>query len=87
MIPQMFMDWIRDIILSWIDGLNGVLSGFDAAAAGAGLGGVMSQAGHILALFVSPGVWPIMFGAWAAWLALWSITGLIAVIARRGTAS
>lgn len=87
MIPQMFMDWLRDIVLSWINGLNGPLSGLDAGAAGAGLGGVMAQAGHMLAVFISPSVWPAMFTAWAAWLALWGITGLIAVIARRGTAS
>lgn len=87
MIPQMFMDWIRDVVLSWITGFDSLLSGFDASGAGSALGGVMAQAGHMLAVFISPGVWPAIFGAWAAWLALWGITGLIAVIARRGTAS
>lgn len=87
MIPQLLMDWLRDVIAQWLSGLNDLLSGFASAAAGSGLGGAMTQAGHVLALFISPGVWGAVFAAWGTWLGVWSVTGLIAIIARRGTAS
>lgn len=87
MILQNIMDWFRDIIVGWMSGINDLMSGFASGAAGSGLGGAMTQAGHVLALFISPGVWGAVFAAWAAWLGVWSVTGLIAVIARRGTSS
>lgn len=87
MITQSILDFFRDVIVNWINGMNSMLSGVDAGAAGAAIGGVAAQAGHFLALFISNSVWGAIVAAWLAWLALWLTTGLIAIFSRRGKAA
>jgi len=87
MITQGLLDFLRDFILNWIVGVNALMSGMDAAAAGAAIGGVAAVAGHILTLFISNSVWGAVVTTWAAWLSVWLTTGLIAIISRRGKAS
>lgn len=83
MIIQALLDFFRDIILNWITGLGSIASGMGPQAAGAAIGGAAAQAGHFLALFIAPGVWPVLVAAWLVWLAVWLTTGLVAIIARR----
>lgn len=83
MIFQGVMDFIRDIIVNWISGVSTIAQGAGAGAAGAAIGGVAAQAGHFIALFISPGVWPAMVTAWGVFLTVWLATGLVAIIARR----
>lgn len=87
MIIQAIMDFFRDIIVNWISGFADIASAIGAGDAGTAVGGVAAQAGHVIALFVSPGVWPAIVGAWGVWLAVWTATGLVAIIARRGSSS
>lgn len=84
MITQAIMDFIRDMVVNWISGVNDLSSGVDVLAAGSSIGGVSGQAGHFLALFISPGVWPVIVSAWGVWMAVWLATGLIAIFSRRG---
>lgn len=87
MIVQAIIDFFRDVIVNWLSGMSGLTGGINPAEAGAAIGGVAAQAGHVLALFVSPGVWPAIVGAWTVFLSVWVITGLVAIIARRGASS
>lgn len=87
MIPQILMDWFRDVVLNFLNLMDSMLGGIDFEGAAGAIGGVSQQASHVLALFISPGVWPAIATAWAAWLAIWGITGLVAIVARRGTSS
>lgn len=87
MIGQAILDFFRDLVVNWISGIDSLMNGIDATAAGAGAGGLSAQAGHFLALFISPGVWPAVVSAWAVWLGLWLTTGVIAIFARRGKAT
>lgn len=83
MIGQAFIDWVRDLLVTWLRGIGGLLDGIDAAGAGAAIGGVAADAGHFIALFVAPGVWGVVATAWASWLIIWAVTGLFAIIGRR----
>lgn len=83
MIIQAVLDFVRDVIVNWISGVASLASGAGASAAGAAIGGVAAQAGHFLALFVSPGVWPAVVTAWGVFLTVWLGTGLVAIVARR----
>lgn len=87
MIAQAILDFFRDVALNWIGGMNTLASGIDAPAAGAAVGGVAAQAGHVLGLFIDSSVWPILVGTWAVWIVVWLATALIAMIARRFTSS
>jgi hypothetical protein len=87
MITQAVLDFLRDVVLNWVSGVGSLASGVGASAAGAAIGGVAAQAGHFLALFISPGVWPAIVTAWGIWLVVWLTTGLIAIVARRGTSA
>lgn len=87
MIIQALLDFIRDAVLNWVSGVGSIASGMGAGPAGAAIGGVAGQAGHFLALFVSPGVWPSMVTTWVVWLGVWLTTGAIAIVARRNTSS
>lgn len=87
MITQSILDFFRDLVLNWVTGVGDIAHGVGAGAAGAAIGGVAAQAGHFLALFISPGVWPSIVTAWGIWLAVWLTTGLIAIVARRGSSS
>lgn len=86
MITQAVLDFVRDMFVNWISGFDSLLTGIDAAAAGAAIGAAASNAGHLLALFIDPGWWSTILAAWTAWIGVWLITGLIAIIARRGKA-
>lgn len=83
MITQSIIDFFRDLIVSWVSGFNSLLGGIDAESAGAAVGGVADSAGHFLALFIDPSVWPGIVTAWASWLAVWLVTGIVAIIGRR----
>lgn len=83
MIVQGFLDFLRDVVLNWVSGVGTLAAGMGASSAGAAIGGVAAQAGHFLALFISPGVWPAVVTAWGIWLLLWVTTGAIAIVARR----
>lgn len=83
MIGQGLLDFLRDLLVTWIEGADALLGGIDASAAGAAIGGVAADAGHFIALFISPGVWVVVATAWASWLVLWLVTGLFAIIGRR----
>lgn len=87
MIIQGLLDFVRDVVVTWISGVQTIAGGIDPGAAGAAIGGVAAQAGHFLALFISPGVWPVMVAAWGVWLVVWLATGLVAIVARRGSSS
>lgn len=87
MITQNFLDWIRDVIVGWLNTLGTWITDMGIEGAGAAVGSFLGQTGNVLGLFISPGVWPVVLTAWTGWLALWAITGLIAVFARRGTSS
>lgn len=84
MITQWLLNFFRDIVVNWLSGMGTLLGGVDAHAAGAAIGGVAAQAGHFLGLFIAPGVWPAIVAAWGVWLAAWLVTGLVAIISRRG---
>lgn len=87
MIPQAILDWLRDAIVTFLAIVNLPIELMGGDAAAAGLGSIIGIAGAVLALFVSPGLWGPVLIAWGTYLSLWGITGLIAVITRRGTAS
>ena len=87
MIVQGFLDFLRDVVLNWVSGVGTLAAGMGAGSAGAAIGGVAAQAGHFLALFISPGVWPAVVTAWGIWLLLWVATGAIAIVARRNASS
>lgn len=87
MIPQTLMDWFRDLIVAMLDNMATLLAGMDAAAAAGGIAGGLSAAGKLLALFISPGVWGSLMTVFGIWLAVWGITGVIAIIGRRGASS
>lgn len=87
MITQAILDFVRDIVQNWVTGAGALLLGIDADSAGAAVGGVAGSAGHFLALFIAPGVWGAIIAAWGTWIAIWLATGLIAIVARRGTSS
>lgn len=87
LIVQTVLDFFRDSLVTWIGGLTTAAAGLNLRAAGAAVGGVAAQAGHFLALFVSPGVWGAVSAAWGVWLSVWALTALVAIIARRGTSS
>lgn len=87
MITQAILDFFRDVLVNWINGVNSLMAGVDASAAGAAIGGVAAQAGHFLALFISNSVWPTVLATWAVWMGVWLTTGLIAILSRRGKAS
>lgn len=86
MIGQAILDFFRDVVANWVSGFDSLLRGIDAAAAGAAVGGGAAGAGHFLALFIAPAWWGTIVGAWAAWMGVWLVTGLVAIIARRGKA-
>lgn len=87
MIIQAVLDFLRDAVTNWISGFGTLAAGVGAGAAGAAIGGVAAQAGRFLALFISPGVWPVMVGTWVVWLSVWLTTGAVAIFARRNTSS
>jgi len=87
MIIQALIDFFRDVFVNWLTGLNGLLTGVDPEEAGTAIGSVAASAAHILALFISPGVWGAVVTTWGIWLTVWLATALIAIIARRGTSS
>lgn len=86
MIGQSIFDFFRDIILSWVSGMNTLMANIDAHGAGVAIGAASGQAGHFLALFISSGMWGGVLTAFGVWNAVWLITGLVAIIARRGAA-
>jgi len=81
---QAALDFLRDVVLNFISGFSTLTSGLDLSAAGAAVGGSAAQAGHLLAVFISPSVWPVLFASWGIMLGVYSATGLAAVITRRG---
>lgn len=87
MITQAILDFIRDVVVNWVTGVGTASEGIGAAQAGAAIGGVAGQAGHFLALFVSPAVWPFMVAAWGIWFTAWLTTAVVAIIARRGASA
>lgn len=87
MIIQALLDFFRDAVLNWVSGIGSLAAGMGASSAGAAIGGVAGQAGHFLALFISPGVWPAMVTTWFVWLTVWLTTGAVAIVARRNTSS
>lgn len=87
MIIQAIMDFFRDVVVNWINGFGSITGGLDPAEAGSAIGGAAGGAGHFLALFISPSVWPAVAGAWGVWLAAWITTGLVAIIGRRASGS
>lgn len=87
MITQALLDFFRDVIVNWINGVNSLMVGIDAAAAGAAIGGVAAAAGRLLALFVTNSGWLVILATWGVWMAVWLTTGLIAIVSRRGKAS
>jgi hypothetical protein len=84
MIVQAVLDFIRDFVVAWLYGINGMLSGFNAAEAGDAIGGVAASGGRVIALFISPGVWGPITVAWGLFLTVYFATALIAIVARRG---
>lgn len=84
MIIQAILDFVRDVVVNWVAGVAAIAQGAGASAAGAAIGGVAAQAGHFLALFIAPGVWPAIVVAWGVFLTVWLATGLVAIVARRG---
>lgn len=87
MIAQDFLDWLRDVILNWVSGTKDIIdtAGFETAGdavASAGIG-----AGHFLALFIGAASWAVAVTAFGTYVGVWLVTGLIAVVSRRGTAS
>lgn len=83
MIIQAILDFFRDGVVNWLRGINIMLEGIPAQAAGAAIGGVADNAGHVLSLFISNDVWPGIATTWGVWMGVWLTTGLIAIIARR----
>lgn len=87
MIPQTFMDWFRDLIVTVLNATAGLLNGMDADAAAAGIASGLASAGRLLALFIAPSVWGSILTVFGIWLAVWSVTGVVAIIGRRGASS
>lgn len=87
MITQGILDFLRDVIVNWITGLGPATEGIGAAQAGAAIGGVAGQAGHFIALFVAPSVWPFVVTAWGVWFATWLTTAVVAMFMRRGASA
>ena len=83
MITQSILDFIRDVIVNWTSGFGSFLGGIDAAGAGAAVGGAAASAGHLLALFIDPGVWPAVASAWVVFLGVWLSTAVVAIVGRR----
>lgn len=86
MIPQAFLDFIRDILVNWVTGIGNLASGIGPEAAGAAIGGAAAQAGHFLALFIAPSMWPAISTTWGIYLTVWLATAVVAMVARRGKA-
>jgi hypothetical protein len=84
MITQAIMDFFRDLIVNWVSGMNTLTAGLNPGAAGAAIGGVAANAGHFLALFISSAVWGVLMSALGVWFAVWLVTGLVAIVSRRG---
>jgi hypothetical protein len=80
---QAFLDFVRDALLGAVNWGSSLTSGVDMTAAGAAIGGVAAQGGHVLALFVSPSVWGVVVTSFTAYVTVWVGTALIAVIGRR----
>lgn len=87
MIPQSLMDWFRDLIVSVLGGMANLLDGMNAAAAAGGIAGGLSSAGKLLALFIDPDTWGAIMTVFTIWLAVWGVTGIVAIIGRRGSSS
>lgn len=83
MIIQAIIDFVRDVIVNWTAGFNSLLGGIDASAAGAAVGGAAADAGHVLALFIAPSIWPGVVGAWVVFLSVWFVTAVVAIVGRR----
>jgi len=84
MIPQAFLDFLRDTLNNWIRGINVLTVDMDPSAAGSAIGGVGAQASAFIALFISPSVWGSIIAMWAIWIGVWLTTGAIAIVSRRG---
>lgn len=87
MIPQGILDFFRDLLWTFLFGTGILVRDIDTIEAGASLGSATAQAARLLALFIDSGVWGTILIAFSGFLAVWGVTALIAVIARRGTAS
>lgn len=87
MIPQAIMDLFRDLVVTIIIGISLPFGDINAIDAGAGLGSATALAGRLLALFIDPGMWGVILGSFGAFLTVFGVTGIIAIFARRGTAS
>jgi len=87
MIWQSVLDFLRDTIVNWISGMNDLFDGAGFTTAGEAVGGAAADAGHFLALFVGGSGWAAAVSAFGAYTLVWLTTGLIAIVARRGTAS
>lgn len=87
MLIQGFLDWLRDMIAIMLGTLGIPLIDLDTQEAGQALGSAAAQAGYFLALFISPSVWGPIGTAFGIFVVTFGVTGLIAVIARRGTSS
>lgn len=87
MIIQSMLDFFRDLFATWVDGVSSLIPGDVAVAAGEGLGAAAGAVSRVLALFVSPTLWPSVLSMFSTFLVVFFLTALIAIVSRRGASS
>lgn len=83
MIVQSVIDFIRDVLVNWLVGINGLIDLGSAQGAAAGFGGAALAVSRILALFLDSAFWGGFVALFVTFLAVWAITALIAIVGRR----
>lgn len=83
MITQGVLDFFRDIFYFWLQGMNSLIPGDSATAVGSATGGALDAGSHVLALVVAGSLWPAVVTLFGAYVAVFVVTGLVAVIGRR----
>lgn len=87
MILQALLDWFRDVMVNFLTGWNDIVDAAGFTTAGAAVGGAAVGAGHFLALFIGAASFAVIGTAFTTYVGVWLVTGLMAVVSRRGTAS
>lgn len=87
MITQAVLDWFRDVLANWVSGVGTLVDSVGGNGAAAFIGGAAVNATHFLALFLSSVSWAALLSAFGAYVLIFLATGIIAIVARRGTAS
>lgn len=87
MITQGILDFFRDVQANFISGFGSLVDGVGGPGAAAYVASAFGNASHFVALFVSSVAWAALLASFGSYVFIWLASGIIAIFARRGTAS